>query len=205
VLGVTALEGAFGACTDPERRGTLPRERLWSLETWRAGASWEKAPETLAKRMRSLGDVPVLPGQTGDELPPGGASWPAALPSQRPLPSGARPGVGQPIGKGSGTSCRPEPFPGSPSMPAPAAASPGLGAIPGAAVMPLVTEKHWGSKGSCEQGGLGKKCELCSCPVSSCFSLSVWGRCPGVRAVRGWGEVQMELEEQQRGQAGRAL
>lgn len=85
-LGATALEGPSGAHTDLGRRGGSPLGALavtagpeepappcpWC---WRAGTSCEKAPELLAKRQRSLGDMPVLPVQTGDELPPRGASW----------------------------------------------------------------------------------------------------------------------------------
>lgn len=68
-----------------------------------------------------------------------------------------------------------------------AAAFPGLGAMPGASAIPLAKEKHRGARGALSRGDWAKKCELCSCQISSCFSLSFRGRHPGFCALQGSG------------------
>lgn len=139
------------------------------------------APRADGGRAPTLG---VLPGAAGI-----GMRWPVALLSQRTLSSWARLGFGQCIRKGRRASCRHEPFSGSPLHPCPRRCIPRAGCNPQSRSNTFSKGKAQGGKGSSEQGGLGKKCELYSCHVSPCFSLSVWGRCPCFRAIQGWGGV----------------
>lgn len=101
-----------------------------------------------------------------------------------------RPSLGRvldsPLGRGEEPPAGTSLFQDLRSIPVPAAAFPGLGAIPGTPAIPLAKEKHKGARGAPSMGDWAQKSELCSCQISFCFSLSVWGRCPCFCAVRGW-------------------
>ena len=105
-------------------------------------------------------------------------------------------------GRGEEPPAGTSPFQDLHAIPAPAAAFPGLGAIPGAAAIPLAKEKHRAARGAPSMGEWAKKVNYAlvkSHPVSQ-------GRCPCFHAVQEWEAGWMKLEEQQQwGQAGRAL
>lgn len=189
MLGAMVLEGPSGACTDPERRGALPREhsqsqqglRSWLLHAIGAGElepagkklprHWPRgstASGTCLCSLRGPGTSShpgMLPSTAG-----GGMRWLAAPLSQRTSSSQAWPGFGQPVRKGRRASCRHEPFPGSPRHSCPSRCIPRAGCDPGSRSDTFSKGKAQGSKGSSEHGGVGKKSELCSCQISSCFS-----------------------------------
>lgn len=198
-MGVTALEGPSSARLNPERRGLClvsqqgPRSSsslLLVLESWSQLGKSSQATRQEAAQPQGCACRWGTSSHSGcflAQLVAGhGGWWLCSHEGQRISSSQAQLGFGQTIRMGRRASCRHEPFPGSPLDTS--HCDPRAGDDPGS-----LRDASQGSKGSSKHGGLGNKSELCSCETSSCFPLSVQGRC--FRAVWGW----MKPEEQQWG------